>query len=178
MKVKIILCLIILTLFSFSAGITYLYFHSSGIVVLDQKVAAFVFNVEKKDKLEIPLENLNPGESQVYDFSVSNTKDKTTSNVTIEYQMILKTYHFVPLVIELYKVGEETEELILTCDESFGRNEKNEVVCNAPLQELKYSEEALDNYKLKLTFPEKYNDLEYSNLVDFIDIEIFSYQKI
>ena len=38
--------------------------------------------------------------------------------------------------------------------------------------------EVMDNYKLKLEFPDTYSSEEYANLVDFIDIEIKSWQKV
>ena len=36
---------------------------------------------------------------------------RSISNVSVEYQMTIKTYHLVPLVIELYSVDGETEVL-------------------------------------------------------------------
>ena len=100
------------------------------------------------------------------------------SNVSVEYQMIIKTYHFVPLLIELYKLDGETEELILTCDETYTRNLDNELICNSPIQEMSHSLEKLDNYKIKIEFPEEYNDAMYAGLVDYINIEIKSWQKM
>ena len=41
-----------------------------------------------------------------------------------------------------------------------------------------YDEEQIDDYKLKIKFPSEYNDEIYSNLVDFISMEIKSWQKI
>ena len=41
-----------------------------------------------------------------------------------------------------------------------------------------HSEEVLDDYKLNITFPEQYNSESYSELVDFIDLEIKSWQTI
>lgn len=179
MKVKVVLFLLFITFFTFSTGITYLYFHSTAEVILDQKLAAFVFNVEKQEKLEIPLEDLNPGDSSEYTFSVSNSDKLKTSNVTIEYQIALKTYHLVPLDIELYKVTEEKEELVLTCNEDkYSRNEKNELVCNTEKIKLDFRNVSKDDYKLKLVFPSQYNDISYSNLIDFIDVEITSNQVV
>jgi hypothetical protein len=40
-----------------------------------------------------------------------------------------------------------------------------------------YSVLKLDNYKLKVTFPSQYNGEVYSDLVDYINIEIKSWQK-
>jgi hypothetical protein len=75
-------------------------------------------------------------------------------------------------------VGEEKDELIGTCDESEGRNANNELVCAMPLGTLKNTVKEIDNYKLVVIFPSQYNDVSYSNLVDYISIEIESWQKI
>jgi hypothetical protein len=43
---------------------------------------------------------------------------------------------------------------------------------------LKHSETNLDNYKITVEFPSEYNDEIYANLVDYINIEAKSWQKI
>ncbi len=175
-KVLIIVGMVLLILFGF--GITYSFFHSSSTLrTLDQDIAKFVFNAENLDYLEIPLIDLKPGENKEYAFSVSNSDMDTLSDVTIEYQMTVKTYHLAPLIIELYKVDGEDEELILNCDETYTRNENNELICNTSIQEMDYSAIKLDNYKLRVAFPSEYNNEEYTDLVDYINVEIKSWQK-
>ena len=41
-----------------------------------------------------------------------------------------------------------------------------------------YKLNATDNYKLVIEFPEEFNDDSYTDLVDYIDIEIKSWQAI
>ena len=178
MKYKYLLFLISLIFLTFGLGITYSFFHTTSIGKVDQKIAKFVFNTEKTDILQIPISSINPGDNNEYEFYVSNSKDEITSQVTIEYQMTIKTYHLVPLLIELYKVESDKEKLIMTCDETYSRNDSNELVCNAPLQEMSHEQNLKDNYKLKVSFPSEYNDEVYSGLVDYIDMEIKSYQKL
>lgn len=174
-----IMIIIIIPLVLFGAGITYSIFNSKTTLnSADKEIAKFIFNTEMLEELELPLFDLNPGDTKEYLFSVSNNNEGKKSGVTIEYQMIMKTYHLVPLNISLYKVGEEEEELIMTCDENYTRNDNNEIVCNSPVQELKFVSEIIDNYKLKVEFPDEYDGEEFSGLVDYIDIEIKSWQKI
>jgi hypothetical protein len=143
----------------------------------EQDVAKFVFNAQSLDQIQLPLIDLNPGSTKEYTFAVSNNYAGSLSDVTIEYQMTIETYHLIPLIIELYKMNGETEELILTCDENYTRNSENELICNSSTQEMGYSVLKLDNYKLKVTFPNQYNGEAYSDLVDYINIEIKSSQK-
>ena len=175
-KLKIIVMLVTSIVLICGSGITYSLFTSSTKAVANQKIAKFVFNAAKTDVIELPISNLNPGEKAEYTFQVTNNIDNKRSDVTIKYQMIIKTFHFMPLEINLYKDGEEAP--ILTCDETFGRNTDNEVVCRSEIQTMEYALNATDSYKLVVEFPEKYNDDTYMDLVDYIDIEIKSWQAI
>lgn len=162
----------------FCFGITYSFFHSSSTLTsTDQDIAKFVFNAENLNQIQLPLIDLNPGDNNEYAFSVSNNQLEQVSDVSIQYQMTIKTYHVVPLVIEIYKLDGELEELVLNCDETYTRNADNELICNTPIQEMGYSSLILDNYKLKVSFPNQYNGEEYADLVDYINIEIKSWQK-
>lgn len=177
-KYKIIIIVAVCVLVVFGSGITYSLFRSDNTMTGDQAIAKFVFDTQRLDELQLPLTGLNPGDKSEYLFSVSNSSSGSTSNVNIQYQMIVKTYHFVPLTINLYKVVGEEEQLIMTCDETYARNSSNELVCNTPTQEMSYSSEVLDNYNLKVEFPDEYNGSEYAGLVDYINIEIRSWQKL
>ncbi len=179
MKTKILLVLFILIVLVFGMGITYSIFHSNAnLVSIDQGIAKFIFNDESINQLQLSLTGFNPGDVEEYLFSVSNSSLEEVSDVTVEYQMTIKTYHLVPLTINLYKIEGEIDVLILTCDETYTRNDNNELVCNAPLQELGHSISDLDEYKLIVEFPSEYNDESYANLVDYLEIEIRSWQKI
>lgn len=178
MKRKIFIVIAMLILLIFCSGITYSLFHSStNLNSNDQDIAKFIFNAKNVDQIELPLIDLNPGDTEEYNFSVSNNQEEKISQVSVNYQLIIKTYHLVPLIIELYKVVDEDEELIMTCDETYTRNAENELICNSPIQELEYSKVQLDNYKLKVKFSDEYTDAAYANLVDYINVEIKSWQK-
>ena len=175
MKYKILISMFVVMFFIFGIGIAYSCFTSSSeLSTVDQKIAKFVFDTETLDRLELPLEGMTPGQSEDYNFSISNSSDDISSDVTISYQLIILTPHFTPLVIELYK----GEDLVLTCDETYSRNDNNELVCNSDIQELSHDDEYTDDYTLRITFDGLYNDESYSNLIDYINIEIKSYQKV
>lgn len=174
-RLKIIVMLVSSIVLICGSGITYSLFTSSSKLVANQKIAQFVFNATKTDVIELPIANLNPGAKSEYKFQVTNNIDNKRSDVTIKYQMTIKTFHFMPLEINLYKENEETP--LLTCEES-SRNTDNEVVCNTEVQTMDYKLNATDNYKLVIEFPEEYNDDSYTDLVDYIDIEIKSWQAI
>lgn len=179
MKGKILLFLVAMFVFVFGAGVTYSAFTSDASLALtDQKIAKFIFEAKEYDTLELPIASLLPGESQEFAFSVTNSKEGDVANVSLNYKIVLTTFHFIPFNIELYsKVGEE-KNLVMTCDESYSRNDQHELVCNSDIFSMEHNASQLDEYILKVTFPEEYNQEEYSDLADFLDISVQSYQKI
>ena len=173
-RLKIIIMLISSIVLVCGSGITYSLFTSSSNLVANQKIAQFVFNATKTDVIELPMSNLNPGQKSEYTFQVTNNIDNKKSDVNIKYQIILKTFHFMPLEINLYKDKSKTP--LLTCDETYDHNSDNERVCSSEIQTMAYVLNATDNYKLVVEFPEEFNDDVYTDLVDYIDIEIKSWQ--
>ena len=65
----------------------------------------------------------------------------------------------------------------MKCDETHTRNKNKALVCNSEIQKMDHNEKALDNYIIKVEFPKEYNGEEYSDLADYIDINIKSWQK-
>lgn len=158
-------------------GVTYSFFVSDANFFANQDIAKFIFNAEETSTISVPITDLNPGDSTSYTFEVANNVDDVVSQVSISYQCIIKTYHLMPLEIKLYKTG-SVEELILTCDETFSRDNDNQLVCNSLVQKMAYDSKVSDTYRLDISFPQEYNDEDYSELVDYIDIDIRSWQNI
>ena len=179
-KKKIILLIIFIFIIVFlAAGVTYSMFHSEKeLESVNSNLANFVFNDESLDQIDVNIDNLYPGNELEYSFYISNNKNNKVSDTKIMYQLTIKTYHFIPLNISLYKVVNNVDTLVGVCDETYSRNSSNELVCNMPTEELDKENTEQNNYKLKVVFPSQYSGVEYSNLADFIRIEIRSYQKM
>ena len=90
MKYKILLFMFVIALFVFSVGIAYSGFTSNSLLnTVDQKIAKFVFDTETLDRLELPLISMVPGQSEEYNFSISNSSD----NIKLHsYTYIIKSY--------------------------------------------------------------------------------------
>jgi len=178
-KKKIVLTLGIISIIIFASGITYSIFNSNAsLTTTDQNIAKFIFDAKEVSNINLPLQNLLPGESNRHLFQVSSIEENTSSEVDISYQIIIKTYHFIPLEINLYQEIDEDKILVLTCDETYSRNDANELVCNAPINRLLRAESNLHEYSLEILFPTEYNDEIYTGLVDYISLEIKSWQEI
>ena len=99
-KLNIIVMLVCGIILIFGSGITYSLFTSSSRLIANQKVAKFIFEAKKTDLIELPITNINPGDETEYTFQVANSLNSKQSDVTINYQITIKTYHFMPLDIE------------------------------------------------------------------------------
>ena len=177
-KYKLLLMIIVAIGILAGIGVTYSLFHTETPSNMNQNIAKFVFNSETLDALNLTLSDIKPGEIKEYDFSITNNEDDKVSDVLLEYQITLKTYHFIPLEIKLYKVMPEGDVLLVNCDETYSRNLNNEIVCNTEIQQLNHTNKQSNDYKLIIDFPIEYNDTSYTNLMDFLDLEINSWQKI
>lgn len=182
--IYIIIGLIILNILIIGAKFTYSSFYSTITgKTEDLTFAKINFNHEKSTKVSFSLGNLNPGEEKYYKFKVANYKDGSGSDINIGYQLTIETYHFIPTTIQLYKKNEITnlDELVLTCNEEDERNSENKLTCTSDIYTLDYKYQEQDDYSIKITYDSKDKNQntwseEYSELVDFIDIKIESWQ--
>ena len=169
-RYKILIVAYLLSFLVFGVGITYSIFHSKTSLEGEAKnVAKCIFDQKGLDTLIIPLIDLVPNVLKEYPFSISNNDDINTSNVTIEYKLLLKTYHFAPI--------DNGDNLVISCDETAIRNASNELVCESDIKTLGHSNIGVDNYRLDVKFEDGYDSDIYSNIVDYINIEIKSWQK-
>lgn len=177
-KYKILFCLIIMIFVIFSAGVAYSFFHSSTIALGEANIAKFIFNTNQSEELYLPLIDLNPGDELTFPFEISNSSNEQTSDVSVEYRIIIKTFHLAPLNIKLYKVNNDIRNLVLNCNETYSRNSQNEIVCNTAVFTMSYVTGTTEQYELDVTFPSEYNSEDYTNLLDYVNLEIKSWQKI
>ena len=176
MKYRVLIIVVLFCLILCFSKITYSLFHSETFFsIKNMEIAEFIFETKRTDHIELDFADLKPGDTKEFSFQVSNTKDNNITSVTTEYQITIKTFHFMPLLIELYK----DDIVVMTCDEEkYSRNTDNALVCNFKVWELDHNSTKTEDFKIIVSFPEKYNTEEYTELVDYIDLDISSWQKI
>jgi hypothetical protein len=130
--------------------------------------------VERKDSLDITLNDLEPGSVNRYDFSVLNNTNENMSDVSISYNIVLKTGNYMPLDIKLY----DSSNNVLFDSKAGTRTDENELLLKTEDILMPYSENVKDDYSLEVVFPEEYSGEEYSGLVDYINLTIEATQKI
>ena len=169
MKKKFMTIAILIALVFAVTGITYSLFVSNINSNTNVDLATFLVDAKKTNHIDLPIDNINPGEEIDYEFQVENNSD-----VNVVYNITVKTMHFIPFDITLV---DNNDEVVMVCDENTQRNIRNELECKSQDLVINYNNLA-HNYKLKLDFPQEYNSEEYSSLVDYINLEINSTQKL
>jgi len=175
MKHRVVIIAILFCLILCCSKITYSLFHSQTFFSIENmEIAEFIFETKRTDHIELDFADLKPGDTKEFNFQVSNTKDNVITNVTTEYQITIKTFHFMPLLIELYK----DDKKVMTCNEDYSRNADNALVRKSDVLEMGHDSTKIEDFTIKVSFPKEYNTEEYTELVDYIDLDISSWQKI
>ena len=116
MKYRVVIIVILFCLIVCFTTITYSLFTSETFFSLDNmEIAEFIFETKRTNHIELDFMDIKPGDTNEYYFEVTNTKDNIITNVTTQYQIKIKTFHFMPLLIELYK----DEQKVMTCNEDY-----------------------------------------------------------
>lgn len=157
-------------------------YEKSMVATFKNEVAVYLFETSVKN-IPIEIESLSPSdEPYVYSFTVSNNDGKNISEVSIEYDLYVKTTTNLPLQYELYLNEDytsnnatnlfENEELI---QDEYGTYYRK-VSINT--RYFGYEQMETDRYTLLITFPKIYNSEKYQNLIESIELYIDSRQII
>ena len=172
MKKKVLIIIIMFMLISIT-GITYSLYTNMLKKEVPISLASFSVGVERKETLDIDLSDLEPGSVNRYDFSVLNNTDENLSDVSVSYNIVLKTGNYIPLDIKLYDSSNN-----ILFDSSEGVRTDDELILKTDDIIMPYSKSVKNDYSLEVIFPEKFSGEEYSGLVDYINLTIDASQKI
>lgn len=172
MKKKVLIIIIMFMLISVT-GITYSLYTNMIKKEVPILLASFSVGVERKTTLDIDLSDLEPGSINRYDFSVLNNIDESMSDVSISYNIVLKTGNYIPLEIKLY---DSSDNVLL--DSENGTITDDALVLKTEDIVMPYSKSVKNDYSLEVVFPEEYSGEEYSGLVDYINLTIEAGQII
>ncbi len=116
------------------------------------------------DTIKVNLNKMIPGSIESYNFKVLNTDHDQLTEVAVAYRIKLKKTNNLPIVVELYKDGVNTNIL----------NENNE----SGIYVFNTNEKEEHSYELKIKWDSNKNEFEYANLEDSLDIVIESEQYL
>lgn len=140
---------------------------------------AFWLVTDTNQEGEVFIEDMIPGNSKEYAFSVSNFKDGKRSEVTTTYEVSVKATTNMPLKYEIYQVEggnkEKCDVTELNEPDSYGTYFKT--VTTTTDLEFDHTEDQTHNFELKIIFPEENDNADYADLVENVSLRVSAKQK-
>lgn len=136
---------------------------------------AFYLLKEDYKTMKINLASILPtGDKYIFDFSIGNQDSKEVAEVDLEYELTLKATTNLPLKYQLYMNEQYTDadatniiiENTAELDEygTYFRNMRTEKIT------LPYTEGKTNLYQLVITFPANYNNENYQDIIELLEI--------
>ncbi len=137
---------------------------------------AFYLVKEDYQTMNIKLDSIIPrDEAYTYTFAISNTNGTNRADVNLTYDLTIVATTNLPLNYELLINGSDaiiTNTVAQDGDGTYFRT------ITTQTQELDYTTDKTNTYKLNVYFPAEYDDINYQDIVDAVQIKVNSRQKI
>ena len=127
----------------------------------------------------ITLSEMKPGDESSYTFSVSNTDGTNRSEVTLDYEIVIRTTTNLQLEYELEEIVSGVEnDVILTSSnisDEYGTYFKEIKTSSVTFE---YDDDETKLYKLTIKYPSSLKNHKNQGICESIEIKILSKQKI
>ena len=178
LKLEIILFFILLIILCFLIPFTLSRFRTEARGDAPIDVAFYLVN-DTYTRQNITLDEMKPGDEKSYTFSVSNTDGTNRSEVTLEYEVVVRTTTNLQLEYELEEItsGEDVDVVLssnVVADED-GTYFKE---IKTSSETFEYSNDRTKLYKLTIKYPETLKSHKNQGFCENIEIKILSKQKI
>ncbi len=173
LAITIILFVLIMSLFR----VAFSRFRSTAISAADVDLA-FYFVSAGDISQELKLDSILPQEdSYTYNILISNHNQNKRTETSIIYNFELKTTTNLPLDYEIIRQGNNTNLITETNVESDDDGTYFKYI-KATGDEFGFEENEDHYYQIKINFPDDYNESEYQNIIEYLQLTISSRQKI
>lgn len=179
-KLKVKLCILFILLIMLALLIPYTLsrFRTEASADATMDVAFFITKDSYEHK-EILLNEMKPGDTYSYNFSVSNFKDGKRSEVNLIYDVEIVATTNLPFEYKLYMTNSGSDVSVVS------EEEITEDVDGTYFKTLKatsrvhdFNNDYIDYYKLVITFPSEFNNFKYQDVAENIEIRINSKQVL
>lgn len=178
LKIQIIIFIVLLILLSFLIPYTISRFKTEARG--DAKVdIAFYLLKDDYQYQNLSIEDFEPGMSREYFFTVSNYNETTRSEVTLEYDVEIITTTNLPLLYNVYKI-ENNVDILLSLEENLEADSDGTYFKKVKTDPIifPHTENNIDYYKIRINFPDEYQNYQYQGIPEHIEIKVNSRQLI
>lgn len=178
--ILILLCFLILL--TQLIRLTFSRFESNATSSSNIPVAFYVLS-EGFQNMNLNLDSLIPrNEPYVYTFTISNSNGEQICNTDMEYTLKIRTTTNLPLEYNLFMNQDYTDSASQSIIET-NQVEKDSSgtyfrIITTQKQNFSFKQEQTNTYQLVVNFPEKYNTIDYQDVIEGIEITIDSRQII
>lgn len=180
--IQILILILVLILLIRIISLTISKYESSATSDPAIQVAFYVLNRDYQT-MNLKLDSLFPrDEPYTYYFSISNSNGEKTCETDMEYDLSIRTTTNLPIEYELYKNDKytnataqniiKTNDIIQDDDGTYFRT------ITTDTETFSYKEAKKNTYQLVVKFPEKYNTINYQDIIEAIEITVDSKQII
>lgn len=142
-------------------------------------IAFYLLN-EDYQTMTLNLESILPRENKYkYYFSIGNQDGEKRAQIDLEYNLKVRTTTNLPITYTLYEIESANKINVITSN-TVDRDEYNTYFRNiltAPVI-LRYDSPETKFYQLEVSFPETYNETNYQDIIELIEITVSSQQLI
>ena len=173
--------LIIILLYLLSLDTITLSRYQSSISSASGLSTAFYLVNDEYQRAEVKLPDVIPSNNQyAYTFSVSNYDDERHSDTNLKYKVHIRTTTNMHIEFDLFKTLEIADAESCIVSDDFIKDADGTYFRHILTDESEffYNEDNIDYYTILFTFPSEYNDYEYNNNIDYIEINIESHQVL
>ena len=178
LKLEIIVLLILLVMLCFLIPFTLARFRTEARGDAPIDIAFYLLN-DTYTHQNITLDEMKPGDEKSYTFSVSNTDGTNRSEVTLDYEIVIKTTTNLQLEYELDEIvsGVDTDVILSsnTISDEYGTYFKE---IKTSSETFEYTDDETKLYKLTVKYPSSLKSHTNQDICESIEINVLSKQKI
>ncbi len=178
LKLEIIILLVLLVMLCFLIPFTLSRFRTEARGDAPIDIAFYLLN-DTYTHQSITLDEMKPGDEKTYTFSVSNTDGTNRSEVTLDYEIVVRTTTNLQLEYELEEIvsGVDTDVVLSsnTVSDEYGTYFKE---IKTSSETFEYTSDQTKLYKLTIKYPNALKSHKNQGVCESIEINVLSKQKI
>ena len=173
--VLILFCILILLINIIK--ITFSRYESTATSNSNIPVAFYVLN-DDFQTMSLKLDSIVPSSNPyIYNFTISNSNGEEICDTDMEYTLKIRTTTNLPLEYSLY-MNQSNNNIIQQDKIEKDENGTYFRILEIPKENFTYKEEKTNKYQLIVKFDEKYNTIDYQDIIERIEIIVDSKQII
>ena len=178
LKLEIAILLILLAMLCFLIPFTLSRFRTEARGNAPIDIAFYLLN-DTYTRQNITLDEMKPGDEKSYTFSVSNTDGTNRSEVTLDYEILIRTTTNLQLEYELDEITTGTDvDVVLSSNTVTDDDGTYFKEIKTSSETFAYTSDQTKLYKLTIKYPSSLKDHKNQGFCENIEINILSKQKI